>query len=236
MAARAAVFGGVKARTLFKAYASGEEPSSSVKLFLLVQVDDEGRAESHFRFALEGEKQEFDFWSEDIFTSDKLSGFGMKLHLRPEEITIRQNSTTSKWENLEDLVARGDIIVTHNDSQDDQGAQFREAYEAALEDDHELGAAVRWAVLGKKGGGLKLALQALPGTAQSLNRKPELTSDGSAAVILDATRLIYEAEPGNLGGGPVPVLFARDPASTLEALGTRPENLNEGKRNSGHIK
>jgi hypothetical protein len=137
---------------------------------------------------------------------------------------------------LEDLVARGDIIVTQNDSQDDQGAQFREAYEAALEDDHELGAAVRWAVLGKKGGGLKLALQALPGTAQSLNRKPELTSDGSAAVILDATRLIYEAEPGNLGGGPVPVLFARDPASTLEALGTRPENLNEGKRNSDHIK
>jgi hypothetical protein len=140
----------VKARTLFKAYTSGEEPGNSIKLCLLVQVDDEGRAESHFRFALEGEKQEFDFWSEDIFTSDKLAGFGMKLHLRPEDIAIRQNSTTSKWENLEDLVARGDIIVTLNNSQDDHGARFREAYEAALEEDHELGAAVRWAVLGKK--------------------------------------------------------------------------------------
>ncbi len=147
---RAAEFGGVKARTLFKAYTSGEEPGNSIKLCLLVQVDDEGRAESHFRFALEGEKQEFDFWSEDIFTSDKLAGFGMKLHLRPEDIAIRQNSTTSKWENLEDLVARGDIIVTLNNSQDDHGARFREAYEAALEEDHELGAAVRWAVLGKK--------------------------------------------------------------------------------------
>jgi hypothetical protein len=226
---RAAVTGEVKARTLFKAYASGEEPNSSVKVFLLVQVDDEGRAKSHYRFALEGDKQEFDFCSEDIFTSDKLSGFGMKLHLRPEEITIRQNSTTSKWENLEDLVARGDIIVTHNDSQDDQGARFREAYEAALEEDHELGAAVRWAVLGKKGGGLRLALEGLPGTA------PELSSDGSAAIILDATRLIYEAELKNLGGGPVPILFARDPASILEALGASPKNLNEGKKNYGHV-
>jgi hypothetical protein len=155
----------------------------------------------------------------------------MKLHLRPEEITIRPNSTTSKWENLEDLVARGDISVTHNDNQDDQGARFREAYENALEEDHELGAAVRWAVLGKKGGGLRLALEGLPGTAQTLSRKPELSSDGSAAIILDATPLIYEAEPKNLGSSPVPILFARDPALTLEALAASPENLNEGKEN-----
>ncbi len=121
---RAADFGGVKACTLFKAYASGEEPGNSIKVCLLVQVDDEGRAESHFWFALEGEKQEFDFWSEDIFTSEKLSGFRMKRHLRPEDIAIRQNSITSKWENLEDLVARGDIIVTHNDSQDDHGERI----------------------------------------------------------------------------------------------------------------
>jgi hypothetical protein len=74
---RAASFGGIRARTLFKAYASEEEPGNSMKVSLLVQVDDAGRAESHYRFALEGDKQKFDFWSEDIFTADKLIGFEM---------------------------------------------------------------------------------------------------------------------------------------------------------------
>jgi hypothetical protein len=60
--------GGVCARTLFKDYASGEELSNSVKAFFLTQVDNKGRAESHYWIALEGGKQEFDFWSEDIFT------------------------------------------------------------------------------------------------------------------------------------------------------------------------
>jgi hypothetical protein len=219
---RAATFGGIRARTLFKAYASEEEPGNSIKVSLLVQVDDEGRAESHYRFALEGNKQEFDFWSEDIFTSDKLTGFRMKIHVQPEEITIRQNSTTSKWENLEDLVAKGDIIVTNSDSQEDQGARFQEAYEIALEENHNLGAAVRWAILGKKGGGLRLALEGLPATAQALNRKPELSSDVTAAIILDAARLTYNAEPDSLGGGPIPILFARDPTSTHEALRASP--------------
>jgi hypothetical protein len=226
---RAAAFGGIRARTLFKAYASEEEPGNSIKVSLLVQVDDEGRAESHYRFALEGDKQKFDFWSEDIFTTDKLTGFEMKIHIRPEEITIRQNSTTSKWENLEDLVAKGDIIVTNSDDQEDQGARFREAYEMALQEDHDLGAAVRWAIVGKKGGGLRLALEGLPTTAQALSRKPELSSDTTAAIILDAARLNYNAEPDSLGGGPIPILFARDPSSVHEALRTRPENLNEGK-------
>ncbi len=213
---RAVVFGEVRARTLFKAFASGEEGTNAVKAFLLVQVDDEGRAESHYRIALEGGKQEFDFWREDIFTSDKLTGFSMKFHLRPEEITIRQNSITSKWENLEDLVAKGDITVSHSDSQGDQSARFREAYEAALEEDQNLGAAVRWAVLGKKGGGLRLALESLPGTAQYLSRKSELSADSAAAIILAATWLTYDAEPKNLGGGPIPILFAKDPVSALE--------------------
>jgi hypothetical protein len=98
-----------------------------------------------------------------------------------------------------------------------------------MEEDHELGAAVRWAVLSKKGGGLRLALEGLPGTAQFLSRKPKLSADESAAIILDAFRLTYRAQPKSLGGGPIPILFTRDPGATLEALAASPENLNEGK-------
>jgi hypothetical protein len=83
-------------------------------------------------------------------------------------------------------------------------------------------------VLGKKGGGLRLALEGLPGTAQYLSRKSELSADSAAAIILDATRLTYDAEPKILGGGPIPILFARDPASVLETLSKRPDNLKEG--------
>ncbi len=69
--------GAIHGRTYFHTYSSGEDVRTAVKAFLLVQVDDDGRAESHFRFTLEGKKLEADFRSEDIFSNESLAGYSL---------------------------------------------------------------------------------------------------------------------------------------------------------------
>ncbi len=203
---------------------------TGVKAFLLVQVDDDGRAESHFRFALEGKKLEADFRSEDIYSDDTLSGFSLRLHVRAEDVELRQNCLSSKWEDLDDLVAKNVVLVSSDSSLEDAGTEFRAAFEAAKERNPALGAAVRWALQARRPAGLRLALQGLPTSAVAIKRSADLSSDEGPAVCLDTVRVLFQQETAHLAEGPEPVLFARDPAATIESLSAHPDNIREGKR------
>ncbi len=153
-------------RGQYRNFESGEDLTSSVKAFLLVQVDEDGRAESNFRFTLEGRKIEADFSSGDIFRNRSLSGFTFKLHVRAEEIELKQNGLSSKWEDLDEQVAKGLLLTTEGSNLDDGGPDFRAAYATAKEKGEIQGAALRWSLQGRSG---RTAVAA-PGFAQHLHQ------------------------------------------------------------------
>jgi hypothetical protein len=111
----------VHGRARYRTFENGEALTTSVKAFLLVQMDKDGRAKSNFRFALEGRKIETDFSSGDIFQIRSLAGFTFKLHVRAEEIELKQNGLSSKWEDLDELVAKGLLLTTDGSNLDDSG-------------------------------------------------------------------------------------------------------------------
>ncbi len=193
-----------------------------------MQVDDDGRAESHFRFTLEGKKIEADFRSEDIFTHEILAGYSLRIHVRAEDIDLRQNCLTTKWEDLIELVAKSTVLVSKDSSLEDAATEFRAAFASAQEQDPDLGAAVRWALQARKPTGLRLILQGLPASATSIKRNAELTAEDGPTVSLDTVRVLFQQEEAHLAGGPSPVLFARDPEAAMESLSAYPDNIREG--------
>jgi hypothetical protein len=203
---------------------------TAVKAFLLVQVDDNGRAESHFRFALEGKKLEADFRSDDIFSDESLAGYSLRLHVRAEDIELRQNCLSSKWEELVDLVAKNTVLVSKDASIEEAGFEFRSAFSAAREQDPDLGAAIRWSLQARKPTGLRIVLQGLPALATSIKRSAELSAEDGPTVCLDSARVLFQQEEAHLAGGPTPILFARDPAAATESLSAYPDNIREGNK------
>jgi hypothetical protein len=148
--------------------------------------------------------------------------------MRPEEIELKQNGLSTKWEDIEDLVAKGVLLTTKGTSLEDGGPDFRQDFADAKATNEQLGAAIRWTLQGRRGGGLRLVLQALPTSALSLLRRAEYVADDTPAIDLDSTRILYQQEPRHLGSGPTPSHFARDPAAAMENLSTHPDNIREG--------
>jgi hypothetical protein len=134
------------------------------------------------------------------------------MQVRPEEIELKQNGLSTKWEDIEDQVAKGILLTTKGSSLEDGGLDFRQDFADAKAMNEQLGAAIRWTLQGRRGGGLRLVLQVLP----------------TSALSLDSTRVLYQQEPRHLGSGPTPTLFARDPAAAMENLSTHPDNIREG--------
>jgi hypothetical protein len=192
-------------------------------------VDDDGRAEGHFRFTLEGRMIEADFHSEDLYSDEYLTGYSFRFHTRPEDIELRQNGLCTKWEDLDELVAKGAVLTSQGSSLEDAAPSFRTAFAAAKERRPELGGAIRWSLQGRRAGGLRLVLQGLPTSAVSLKRSAYHSAEDSPAICLDSARILYQQEPPHLAAGPAPVLFARDPEAAMEQLSAHPDNIREGK-------
>jgi hypothetical protein len=149
--------------------------------------------------------------------------------VRPEDVDLRQNCLSSKWKDLEDMVAKGTVLTSLGESLEDAGPEFRACLEGLREDDPEAGAAVRWALQARRAGGLRLVLQGLPATALSLKRNADLSAEEGPAICLDSVRVLFQAEPAHLAGGPSPVLFARDPEAATASLSAHPNNIREGR-------
>jgi hypothetical protein len=98
----------------------------------------------------------------------------IKIQLRPREIGIRQNLTTSEWINVLDrLKARDFVVMSEDEEEEDSNGDFIAVLEAAA-DKSEVSASVRWAIAAAQDGSLILELQCLPAAAATLNSIPIL--------------------------------------------------------------
>ena len=212
----------------YRVFCSGEENLAELNVHLLLQVNAEGKAVEGFRFAMEGPAVENDIWAQDIFEDPTLGRIRFRYEVRSGAINFRANSFTSKWEDVEELLAHGHLVAFQENTTEDKTAEVRKILEAGRAVDKNFGAGIRWCLQSAGQNELKLVLQSLPRPASQLRRNAHLAGDECPTVHLDTwpVKTTFDAARGL---GPKPVLFARDPATVEGTLQAHPENLKTGK-------
>jgi hypothetical protein len=157
----------VKPNSLYRVFRLSEEAGDGVRACFLLQITNQGEAEAGFRFTLEGnETLEMDFMAKDLVDYRETKDYLLKCELQPEDVDLEANTLSSRWEDLEDLVARSKMIPSTGGSMAPKGAEFRRHLADWKASEPEAGAAVRWALRCGDEDGLYLILQGLPASAK----------------------------------------------------------------------
>jgi hypothetical protein len=157
----------VKPNSLYRVYHLSEEAEDEVRACFLLQITNQGEAEAGFRFTLEGsEPLEMTFMAKDLVDCRETRDYMLRCNFQPEDVDLEANTLSSRWEDLEDLVARSKLIPSPGDSLTSKGAEFRRHLADWKASEPEAGAAVRWALRCGDEEGLYLILQGLPATAK----------------------------------------------------------------------
>ena len=226
--------------SLFRIYQSPAERvgrlDRPLKALFLLQVSESGRAEDSFRFSVEGpEILEAEAAADEILDHKAFRPFLLKTGIRPDDLELRRNATSSAWMDLDVAVEEG-LIQPHAKA---GGALAREAFLAAWmeakEADPHLGGAFRWAILATAGG-LKLEWQGMPASAGQLKKDPRTAGDSCPAVGLASFEVEANMELDEPRKGPIPVLFSRNEVKAAAALARDPELLTPGKFELGIVK
>jgi len=203
--------------------------SDQTAIHLLLHVNATGQAVEGFRCTVEGPVITTDFRGTDIFTLELLLDYQFKYDIDAHNVDIKTNCFTSKWQDFEDLLARGFISAYLPGQNDDKASDVRRIFDNVRAGDKEFGASLRWAVQAKDKDSLQLVLQCLPKTANALKRDSRLSTDDCPAINLESTTARTTFSSGNSCKGPKPVLFARDPDQVQKILHGHPEVLYSGK-------
>ena len=216
----------------FAAYTGADRPRADHDTLgghLLVRISDNGRLEDHFKVILSGTDNLIATFKADALTQNAgLASYQFALEVAPETIDLRNNSFTSKWQDLESMVASNRLMVMHPD-QSDATAEFRANWDAAKSSGSPAVAALRWTVQAQAMYGFKLSLQGLPATARALRKDARLCADTTRGVELASW---IATSPMNTAGhwfGPKPVLFARDVAAAQSCFQSHPSRIRTGK-------
>jgi hypothetical protein len=218
----------------YRVYQPAPSENSEMRAAVL-RVDEDGNPTGDFRVALGGEAVRVEVWSNDLFEHKSLRGFNLVLHINVDDIDLRNNSLSSKWDDLEDQVGRGLIRVTRQGSADDQGPAFRKALEEWRKTNPDEGAATRWIVQKRGPQQLKLSLQALPATAKRLRRDERLSNLAGGAIHLFTVPLIMEIEEHGDYKGPDAVLFTQNKDAVASVLEKEQQRPLPGKETGGLI-
>jgi hypothetical protein len=205
-------------------------PEEGPKLTLLLQVDGGGHAGEGFRFAVDGGPWNAVIWTRDLLDPPDLGRYQLHYQVKGEDIDLRPNSFSSRWEDVDTLLGKKYMMAGRAGDDEDRTTEFRGIFAAEKAEDPNLGAAVRWTVQATPQGGLRLILQGLPGGARRLRSDPHLAADETEAITLDYFDAQVDTKETTPCKGPIPVLFARDPASVTEILNEQPQKVHTGNQ------
>jgi len=205
----------------FRSYQSQDANHHELRAYLLLQLTDTGKAEDHYRIHVEGsEPLEAEFGGGDVSRKKEIKNFVFNVEIRPDDLDLRRNCMATAWGDLHEAVEEGRIGVALP-GEADPAAAFRRTWAAITEADPDMGAAIRWAVVGTDSG-LKLELQALPAPAHCINRDPRLSNNACPAISLASFGLQIDMTPEGPLHGPKPILFARHLDRVQERLKQEP--------------
>jgi len=219
----------VQPHTEYRQLPENTDTDGPVRTTLYVQVDPAGHAGEGFRFPLHGGNISVDIWGQDIFEDTSMHRFRFRYELQAHDIDIRSNAFNSKWENWEELLARGTLTAFSGKNTTDVTSDVRKFFLQKLESRPEFGAALRWSIQARGGEGLWAILQSLPRPAGFLRKDARFTTDYCGAIDVAAIKLTVAFNPDNPCRGPIPTLFSRDVNKTVEELTDNPELLCPGK-------
>jgi hypothetical protein len=134
---------------------------------------------------------------------------------------LEANTLSSKWEDLEDLVARSKMIPSAGGSMAPKGAEFRRHLADWRASEPEAGAAVRWELRCGDEDGLYLILQGLPASAKVRKSMRHVEADCTLPKTL--TYALVKKSP----------IFAGSPA-TCPAVGRRLPRCRASVHEGGH--
>ncbi len=194
---------------------------------LLILVNNNGTATDNFHFKLYGDEAvDCQFPSEDIFAHEALQGFTLSTDSRPEDISLRTNSFSSKWIDIIDLIENGSIQVTSS-SLPDANSHFRGLLKS-LKGEPGAVAAIRWSVLATSTSRMKLICAALPDTAATLRRSHDLNADSAPIIELGVHGVTIDMVLEGPLTGPHPILFASDVEEVSALLSDHPSTAVPG--------
>lgn len=196
----------------------------------LVPFSAAGRSSGNFRvhiFGSEGFSVRFPLAKIMHDLPPGLADLQAELSASLADITPPANTTTTAWEDAEDLYKKRALLLSTPQGNPAPEAQFFEYLRSPSSDKSCIGASLRWAVAGTRGSaGIQAELQSLPTQARFLS-KPNLKADNSVSVLVVAFKLNADLFDGTSHAGPVPLIFSPDRASTEAAFINFPATLHD---------
>ena len=128
----------------YRIYQSGDEVPDDLTAQFLMQVSPDGKTIQGFRFTLEGPPLQDDIWAQDLFDDATMTPIRFRYKVRADAVAFKANCFTSKWEDVEDLLAHGHLIAYKQNTQEDKTEEVRKFIDAARAVDKGFGAGIRW--------------------------------------------------------------------------------------------
>jgi len=153
------------------------------------------------------------------------SAFELSLQTYPRDITLQQNTASSRWIDLQEQVAGRYIAVHGSGAQADDSKSADSLLELLDKSKKGWGASLRWAVVIGAGLQLELVLQALPCQASVLDKSPLLRADNVPAIQVHAWPLRCAMFDGVVAAGPVPILYTDSPVEDAKTIEDSPPDM-----------
>jgi hypothetical protein len=170
-----------------------------------------------------------DIWGQDIFQTAALRNVRFRYETEAKDVDFRVNTFTSKWEDMEYMLARCTLSAFNATTDDNITEDIRKSWDQTKQANHDFGATLRWSLQAKGTTGLQLVLQALPLPASKLRRDARLATDSALTIVVQTYHAKTTFEDQRPCVGPKPVLFARDPVLVKRILAEHPERLYPGR-------
>jgi len=159
-----------------------EEAHNPIKALFYVKLDSSARPAEAFRFPIFGGQIQADICGKDVFKDPALRDYRFHYEIEAGRIEIRENAFTAKWEDLEELLARGQLVAFLGSSKEDVTDEVQVLLSERSKADPLFGASLRWSVQARTSQELFLVLQFLPGPARQLRMNSKLNTDTCGAV------------------------------------------------------
>jgi len=216
----------IKPTNLFRIY-QPDTTHSALQGHLLLEIDNNGAPARSFRCTTQGEDiLAITTEAGKISSLPGCEAFTLTIQIRPEEIEFRDNAFSGEWLDISDLVSRGKVQVTIDDT--DHMDEYMDLVEGHKEKDHTKGSVVRWCINVSATEEIELCLQSLPISHSGIAGRPAFAKDICPGQILAKFKMEMDFTDTGPLRGPTPTLFAPDVDSARAAIDHNPVQLKTG--------
>lgn len=215
-------------QNLFRLYSPELAEGAGVRGNLFLEVDRTGAPSRCFRFTTQGEEIiTVTLPAASISSLPGCAAFHLTFQFKPEEIQFRDNTFSTEWTDISDLVQKGRAEATIDEA--DHVDEFLELQQKARDADPLKGGVIRWTINVTPAETLELCLQSLPVALGAISGRPSFARDTCPGYVAARHPISTNFTSGGPLRGPRPVLFTPSPEITRAAIAEDDIHLKTGK-------